>query len=84
MRVKLLVVNNLASGYGEGSVYDFVRALTRDGDEVVIRSTDGTTDLRTFLYDAEDFDAVAAAVRAGSVIEMDGREFGRAVRRCQA
>ena len=67
MRVKLLVVNNLASGYGEGSVYDFVRALTRDGDEVVIRSTDGTTDLRTFLYDAEDFDAVAAAGGDGTV-----------------
>ncbi|MCI8341409.1 MAG: diacylglycerol kinase [Eggerthellaceae bacterium] len=65
--MKLLVVNNLASGYGEGSVYDFVRALTRDGDEVVIRSTDGTTDLRTFLYDAEDFDAVAAAGGDGTV-----------------
>ncbi len=67
MRVKLLVVNNLASGYGEGSVYDFVRALTRDGDKVVIHSTDGTTDLRTFLYDAEDFDAVAAAGGDGTV-----------------
>ena len=55
MRVKLLVVNNLASGYGEGSFYDFVRALTRDGDEVVIRSSDGATDLRTFLADADRF-----------------------------
>ena len=38
-------------------------------------------DLRRVL---KGIDAVAAAVRAGSVIEMDGREFGRAVRRCQA
>lgn len=65
--MKLLVVNNLASGYGEGSVYDFVRALVEDGDEVVIRSTDGTTDLRTFLHDAEDFDMVAAAGGDGTV-----------------
>lgn len=65
--MKLLVVNNLASGYGEGSVYDFVRSLTVDGDEVTIRSTDGTTDLRTFLHDAEEFDAVAAAGGDGTV-----------------
>lgn len=65
--MKLLVVNNLASGYGEGSVYDFVRSLVEDGDEVVIRSTDGTTDLRTFLHDAEDFDMVAAAGGDGTV-----------------
>lgn len=65
--MRLLVVNNLASGYGEGSVYDFVRSLTQDGDEVVIRSTDGTTDLRTFLHDAEEFDVVAAAGGDGTV-----------------
>ena len=65
--MRLLVVNNLASGYGEGSVYDFVRSLAQDGDEVAIRSTDGTTDLRTFLHDAEEFDAVAAAGGDGTI-----------------
>ena len=32
--VKLLVINNLASGFGEGAVYDFIRSFARDGDEV--------------------------------------------------
>lgn len=65
--MKLLVINNLASGFGEGAVYDFIRAFIKDGDEVCIRSTDGTTDLRTFLADADRFDAVAAAGGDGTV-----------------
>ena len=39
--VKLLVINNLSSGFGEGAVYDFARSFSRDGDEVCLRSTDG-------------------------------------------
>ena len=42
--MKLLVLNNLASGYGEGAIYDFVRSFAADGDEVCLRSTDGTTE----------------------------------------
>ena len=53
--MKLLVINNLASGFGEGSVYDFIRSFARDGDEVCVRSTDGTTDVRDLLGDAEAF-----------------------------
>ena len=59
--MKLLVINNLASGFGEGSVYDFIRSFARDGDEVCVRSTDGTTDVRDLLGDAEAFDAVVAS-----------------------
>lgn len=59
--VKLLVINNLVSGYGEGAVYDFVRSFAHDGDEICIRSTDGTTDLRTMLDDACTYDAVVAS-----------------------
>ena len=59
--MKLLIVNNLVSGYGEGAIYDYIRAFAADGDEVVIRSTDGSTDLRRFLADAEEFDAVIAS-----------------------
>lgn len=65
--MKLLVINNLASGYGEGSVYDFIRSFTQNGDEICIRSTDGTTDLRTFLEDATSFDAVIASGGDGTV-----------------
>ena len=65
--MKLLIINNLASGYGEGAVYDFIRSLARDGDEVCVRSTDGTTDLRGMLDDASSFDAVVASGGDGTV-----------------
>lgn len=59
--MKLLILNNLLSGLGEGSIFDYVRTLMEDGDEVVLRASDGTTDIRTFLHDAEEFDAVVVA-----------------------
>ena len=71
--MKLLIVNNLTSGYGEGSVYDFVRAFARDGDEAVIRSTDGTTEVVDLLHDAQNFDAVVAAGGDGTVAAVAHR-----------
>lgn len=65
--MKLLVVNNLASGYGEGGVYDFIRSLARDGDEICIRYTNGATDVRTIIADAAEFDAVIASGGDGTV-----------------
>lgn len=65
--MKLLVINNLSSGYGEGAIYDYIRSFVEDGDEVTIRSTDGTSDLRAFLYDAEDYDVVVASGGDGTI-----------------
>ena len=65
--MKLLVLNNLASGYGEGAIYDFVRSFAADGDEVCLRSTDGTTEPRKPITDARDFDAVIASGGDGTV-----------------
>ncbi len=66
MTVKLLVLNNLSSGLGDGAIFDYIRTMLEDGDEVVIRASDGTTDMRTFLHDAERFDAVVTAGGDGS------------------
>ena len=71
--MKLLVINNLASGFGEGSVYDFIRSFARDGDEVCVRSTDGTTDVRDLRGDAEAFDAVVASGGDGTVATVSYR-----------
>lgn len=65
--MKLLVINNLASGYREGAIYDFVRSFALDGDEITLRCTDGTTDLRLFLHDAEEYDVVVASGGDGTV-----------------
>ena len=71
--LKLLVINNLASGYREGLAYDFVRAFAADGDEITIRTTDGTTDLNTFLHDATSFDAVAVSGGDGTITAVSHR-----------
>ena len=65
--VKLLIINNLAAGFGDGAVYDFIRAFIKDGDEVTMRASDGTTDIRSQLLDVEDYDLVVAAGGDGTV-----------------
>lgn len=65
--MKLLIVNNLSSGYRDGAIYDFMRAFNQDGDEMCVRCTSGRTDLADLLCDAEDFDAVVAAGGDGTV-----------------
>ncbi|MBR5260175.1 MAG: NAD(+)/NADH kinase, partial [Eggerthellaceae bacterium] len=65
--MKLLVINNLVSGYREGAIYDFIRMLIADGDEVVIRSTDGTSDIPGFLTDAHEYDLVVASGGDGTI-----------------
>lgn len=65
--MKLLVINNLISGYGDGAIHDYIRYIAQDGDEVVIRSTDGSSDTRKFLADASEFDVVVASGGDGTV-----------------
>ncbi|MBS6941418.1 MAG: NAD(+)/NADH kinase [Slackia piriformis] len=65
--MKVLIINNLASGYREGSVYDFMRSFVEDGDEVCLRSSDGTTSIEHLLDDAEQFDAVVASGGDGTI-----------------
>ena len=77
--MKLLVINNLKSGYGEGAVYDFIRSFVRDGDEVCMRSTDGSTDVATMLDDAASFDAVVASGGDGTVAAVSYELAGSGV-----
>ncbi len=65
--MKALIINNLSSGYREGSIYDFVRSFVQDGDEVCLRSTNGHTHIEGMLDDASAFDLVVAAGGDGTV-----------------
>jgi diacylglycerol kinase family enzyme len=65
--MKLLIINNTSSGPTDGSIYDFIRYASNDGDELDIRVTDGTTDVRSMLADATDFDAVVVAGGDGTI-----------------
>lgn len=70
--MKLLVLDNISSGINDGVIFDFMRKFLEDGDEVVIRSSDGTTDLRTFLGDADAFDVVVVAGGDGTAASVSG------------
>ena len=65
--LKLLIINNIAAGIGDGSIYDYLRMVCEDGDEHALRCTDGTTDVATLVEDAADFDAVVVAGGDGTV-----------------
>jgi diacylglycerol kinase family enzyme len=65
--MKVLIINNLVSGYRDGAIYDFVRAFVQNGDEVVVRSTDGSLPIEPMLFDAKAFDAVVASGGDGTV-----------------
>lgn len=68
--MKLLVLYNMSSGLRDAAVFDYIRMLMDDGDEVTIRSSDGTTDIRTFLFDADDYDAVAVSGGDGTIASI--------------
>lgn len=65
--MKTLIINNLVSGFGTGAIFDLIRLLAKDGDEVVVRSSDGTTDIRELLFDADRFDLVVASGGDGTI-----------------
>ena len=65
--MRVLIVNNLSSGLRNGAIFDFVRKFSMDGDEVVIRNTDGTTRIESFLEDAREFDLVVASGGDGTI-----------------
>lgn len=59
--MKLLILNNMAAGFGSGPVYDFARIFSEAGDEVTIRSVDPSVDFTQALADVSRFDAVVPA-----------------------
>ena len=65
--MKLLIVNNTSSGYGDGAIYDYIRMVSSDGDEHCLRFTDGTTDVVDLLFDADRFDAVVVSGGDGTI-----------------
>lgn len=65
--MKLLIVNNTSSGYGDGAIYDYVRMVAGDGDEHCIRFTDGTTDVSELVRDAVRYDAVVVSGGDGTI-----------------
>ncbi|MBQ3385810.1 MAG: NAD(+)/NADH kinase [Eggerthellaceae bacterium] len=65
--MRLLIINNLASGLHEGAIYDFIRVFAREGDDIELRSTSGVRRIEDMLDGAEAFDAVVASGGDGTL-----------------
>ena len=59
--MKLLIINNIKSGLGDGSIYDFIRSFSKENDEIVLRNVYHNTDINTKLTDAKDFDIIVVS-----------------------
>ena len=68
--MRALIINNTNSGLRNGSIFDFMRRLDNDGDEMVVRNTDGTTRIEDLLKDAEGFDFVVASGGDGTIASV--------------
>ncbi|MCF0104461.1 MAG: diacylglycerol kinase [Eggerthellaceae bacterium] len=65
--MRVLVINNLHSGYADGSIHDFIRSFSEAGDEVVYRVFMPGRKLPQYLKDAKDFDQVVVSGDDGFV-----------------
>jgi len=68
--MKVLIINNLMSGLRDGSIFDFMRKLAQDGDEITIRNTDGTTLVEALLDEAYQYDLVVASGGDGTIASI--------------
>jgi diacylglycerol kinase family enzyme len=68
--MKVLIINNLQSGLRDGSIFEFMRKLARDGDEIIIRNTDGHTSIESLLTDVETCDLIVAAGGDGTIAPL--------------
>lgn len=59
--MRLLIINNIESGFGDGSIYDFMRSFSSEGDEIILRNITHQSELSNLLKDAKNFDIVVAA-----------------------
>lgn len=70
--MRILIIHNLASGFGSDSIFEFQRALVREGDECVMRllTKDAPDRGESLLVDAEEFDLVVVSGGDGTVATL--------------
>ena len=70
--MRILIIHNLASGFGSDSIYEFQRSIVREGDECVMRllTKDAPDKGAALLRDAEDFDLTVISGGDGTVATL--------------
>lgn len=70
--MRVLIVHNVASGFGSDAIFEFQRAVMREGDECVLRllAKDAPDQGAALLGDAEQFDLVVVSGGDGTVASL--------------
>ncbi len=82
--MRILIIHNLASGFGSDAIFEFQRAIVREGDECVMRllTKDAADKGKSLLEDAESFDIVVISGGDGTVATLLYLLRGRDVLTC--
>ena len=82
--MRVLIIHNIASGFGSDAIFQFERHLLREGDECVMRILKkDTPDLgKRLLKDVEKFDLVVISGGDGTVATLLTHLKYRKVRTC--
>lgn len=82
--MRVLIIHNARSGFGSDAIFEFERALVREGDECVLRilSLDDGDWEASALVDAEEFDLVVLSGGDGTVASLLYQLRGRNVLTC--
>ena len=68
--MKILILHNQSSGYGGGSIYDFIRSLSSPEHDITLRCFDKNNPREDKLSDAAEFDAVVASGGDGTIARV--------------
>lgn len=68
--MNVLVIHNTSSGFGDSSIYDFMRAYAQEGDSITIRTFAGNISMPDLLSDANNFDFVVACGGDGTIASI--------------
>ena len=68
--MKILILHNQSSGYRDGSIYDFLRAVSTTDNDITLRCFDKDNPRPDKLADALEYDAVVASGGDGTIARI--------------
>lgn len=68
--MKILVIHNQSAGYRDGSIYDFMRAVSSPENDIVLRCLDRNNPRPDAVADAKDFDVVVVSGGDGTIARI--------------
>ncbi|MDO4891207.1 MAG: diacylglycerol kinase family protein [Coriobacteriaceae bacterium] len=68
--MKILILHNQSSGYGDGAIYDFMRSISKPQNDITLRCFDKDHPRPDKLADAQEYDVVVASGGDGTIARV--------------